>query len=230
MFYLPAKNATIIVFVNARSPRFLLSTGEDVGDAAAISIAQIGVHSALATQAEDRQVRPRRIRAEDEVAMRYELPAALTWIVRWSGRPWAVISSGSGLLGERTHMRQARPRCLRRCPRVAVIPSRDRPIEHAAARASSSRTSAAYFGGPGCGGSLCTTRVTRRLRSWSTRACGRVTTTRRSRRRPTSTRARKTCSEAKPRSPGFTRSLRAVRNCETSSPMPEIQLLGHLGE
>lgn len=59
MFYLPAKNATIIVFVNARSPRFLLSTGEDVGDAAAISIAQIGVHSALATQAEDRQLRPR---------------------------------------------------------------------------------------------------------------------------------------------------------------------------
>jgi D-alanyl-D-alanine carboxypeptidase len=49
MFYLPAKNATIIVLVNARSPRFLLSTGEDVGDAAAISIAQIAVPGAQAT-------------------------------------------------------------------------------------------------------------------------------------------------------------------------------------
>jgi CubicO group peptidase (beta-lactamase class C family) len=41
MFYLPSKNATIIVLVNARDPQFLASKGEDVGDAAAISIAQI---------------------------------------------------------------------------------------------------------------------------------------------------------------------------------------------
>src|SRR5690348_12392177 len=50
MFYLPAKNATIIVLVSARSLRFLLSAGEDIGDAAAISIAQITVPIAQATQ------------------------------------------------------------------------------------------------------------------------------------------------------------------------------------
>src|SRR5437667_9348768 len=33
-----------------------------------------------------------------------------------------MISSVSGLLGERAHMRRARSRCLRCCPRVAVIP------------------------------------------------------------------------------------------------------------
>ena len=64
----------------------------------------------------------------------------------------------------------------------------------------------------------------------STRACrsrssvsGRVTMTRRSRRRPTSTRARRTCNGGRPRSPGFTRSLRAVRNCETPGPKARVQ-------
>jgi integrase len=33
---------------------------------------------------------------------------------------------------------------------------------------------------------------------------------------------------AGPRSPGFTRSLRTVRNCETPGPKPRVQLLGNL--
>ena len=59
-------------------------------------------------------------------------------------------------------------------------------------------------------------------------ASGRATMTRRSRRRPTSTRARKTCNAARPHSPGFTRSLRAVRNCETTGPKTRIQGLDDL--
>ena len=50
MFYLPAKDATIIVLANANDPQFLASTGEDVGDAAAISIAQIVLPGDLVTQ------------------------------------------------------------------------------------------------------------------------------------------------------------------------------------
>jgi D-alanyl-D-alanine carboxypeptidase len=50
MFYLPAKKATIIVLVNARNTSFLASYGEDIGDAAAISIAQIVLPNALTTQ------------------------------------------------------------------------------------------------------------------------------------------------------------------------------------
>jgi hypothetical protein len=45
---------------------------------------------------------------------------------------------------------------------------------------------------------------------------GRVTTTLRSRRRPMSTPATMTCGKAAPYSPRFTRSRRAVRNCETA--------------
>jgi hypothetical protein len=61
-------------------------------------------------------------------------------------------------------------------------------------------------------------------------ASGRVTMTRRSRRRSTSTRARKTCNGASPRSPGSTRSRRAVRKCERPGSTRRIQLLGHLEE
>jgi len=43
-----------------------------------------------------------------------------------------MISSLSGLLGDVADVRQARSRCLRCCPRVAVIPPRDRLIGHAA--------------------------------------------------------------------------------------------------
>ena len=50
MFYLPAQKATIIVLANARNPSFLVSYGEDIGDAAAISIAQIVLPHALTTQ------------------------------------------------------------------------------------------------------------------------------------------------------------------------------------
>ena len=50
MLYLPAKNATIIVLVNAIDASFKASYGEDIGDAAAISIAQIVLPHALTTQ------------------------------------------------------------------------------------------------------------------------------------------------------------------------------------
>ena len=50
MFDLPAKDVTIIVVANANDPQFLASTGEDVGDAAAISIAQIVLPGASTTQ------------------------------------------------------------------------------------------------------------------------------------------------------------------------------------
>jgi hypothetical protein len=46
--------------------------------------------------------------------------------------PPDLISSVSGLLRDSAHVRQARSRCLQCCPGVAAIPSRDRPIGHAA--------------------------------------------------------------------------------------------------
>ena len=41
-----------------------------------------------------------------------------------------------------------------------------------------------------------------------------------------STRARKTCTGARPHAPGSTRSLRTVRNCETAGPRTRSQALG----
>jgi integrase len=61
-------------------------------------------------------------------------------------------------------------------------------------------------------------------------ASGPVTMTRRSRRKPTSTRARKTCNAARPRSPRFTRSLRTVRNCETAGRRTRTLGPGHPAE
>ena len=51
MLYLPAKNATVIVLANGYNPSFAATNGENVSDAAAVSMAQIVLPGALQTSA-----------------------------------------------------------------------------------------------------------------------------------------------------------------------------------